>query len=84
MLLKKQFTVLKPLDNIVVHVGESYAEYFIAYEKNKELFFYIVDDNFGYPSPSNFMNTPYAKRLRDKCEKILQDLLDEGYIKIKE
>ena len=76
MLFKKQFTVLKPLDNIVVRVGEGgYREFFIAYEKNKELFFYIVDDNFGYPSPSNFMNTPYAKKLRGKCEKILQDLL---------
>lgn len=83
MLFEKEFIVLKNI-RVFEKVGDNYPEYFIAYEKDNELEFYIIDDNFGQPSPANWCDTPYAKKLRKRSENILQRLMNEGYIKIKE
>lgn len=84
MLYDKEFKVLKELPKLIFEkVGDNYPEYFVAYEEDNELTFYIIDDNFGQPSPANWCNTPYAIKLRERSSKILQRLLNEGYIQIK-
>ena len=78
----KEFKVLKELPRIYERVGDNYPEYFWAYEKNGELEYCIIDDNFCQPSPANFTNTKYAKKLRDRSSKILKNLIDKKYIEI--
>ena len=63
-------------------VGDNYPEYFWAYEKNGELDYCIMDDNFGQPSPANTHKGEYAKKLRDRSSKILEGLIKEGYIEL--
>ena len=46
MLFGKKFTVLRELPKIYRKVGDGYPEYFYAYEKNGELKYVILDDNF--------------------------------------
>lgn len=76
----KNFKVLKDIPNIYEKVGDNYPEYFWVYEKNGALQYCIIDDNFGQPSPANYSDTDYAKKLRKKSSKILEDLVKEGYI----
>lgn len=81
MLFGKKFTVLRELPKIYRKVGDGYPEYFHAYEKNGELKYVILDDNFMQPSPANDDDSPYAKKLRTRSEEILRELEREGYIK---
>ena len=78
----KEFKVLKELPNIFEKVGEGYPEYFYAYEDGGMLEYYILDDNFGQPSASNYLRckTPYAIKMRHRACEILVDLLNEGTI----
>ena len=79
----KEFKVLKKLPGIFHKVGDNYPEYFWAYEKNGELEYCIMDDMFCQPSPANTHNGEYAKKLRERSNKILKELLEEGYIEYK-
>lgn len=78
----KEFKVLKELPRIYKKVGDNYDEYFWAYEENGLLEYCIMDDNFCQPSLANFSNTEYAKKLRNRSDKILKKLVDEKYIEI--
>ena len=42
----------------------------------------IIDDSFGQPSPANYHNGEYAKKLRKRSSDILQKLINEGYIEL--
>ena len=42
----------------------------------------IIDDNFGQPSPANYHNGEYAKKLRKRSSDILQKLINEGYTEL--
>lgn len=76
----KEFKVLKELPRIFEHIGDSYPEYFRAYEEDGKLNYYILDDNFGMPSPANYCDTQYAKDLRKKCDMYLIALVEHGYV----
>ena len=76
----KEFKVLKELPVIFKKVGDNYPEYFYAYKRDGLLEYCIMDDNFGQPSPANYCDTDYAKKLRDRSSKILEDLVKSGYI----
>ena len=76
----KEFKVLKDFKPIFKRVGDDYPECFYAYEKDKMLEYCIIDDNFGQPSPANYCDTDYAKKLRDRSSEILEDLVKSGYI----
>ena len=78
----KEFKVLKELPRIFEKVGYNYPEYFWARDKDGLLRYYIIDDNFGYPSLANTDNGDYAKKLRRRSSDILQKLLNEGYIEL--
>ena len=41
-----------------------------------------MDENFGQPSPANTHDGKYARKLRNRSSKILENLLNEGYIEI--
>ena len=75
-----KFKVLKELPFIFEKVGDDYPEYFWAYEENGELNYCIMDDNFGQPSPANWHEGEYAKKLRNRSLVILEKLVNEGYI----
>ena len=79
-----EFKVVKNMKPIYKHIGvkESDPEYFIARENNGMLEYYILDDNFGQPSASNYLRckTPYAIKMRHRACEILVDLLNEGII----
>lgn len=79
----KEFEVLKELNDIFKKVGDNYSEYFFAYEEDGLLNYCIIDDNFGMPSPANYDNGDYAKKLRKRSSDILQGLVDKGYITLK-
>ena len=53
---------------------------FMLMKKDKMLEYCIIDDNFGQPSPANYCDTNYAKKLRDRSSKILEDLVKSGHI----
>lgn len=76
----KSFRILKELPYIFEKVGDNYPEYFWVCENNGELDYCIIDDNFGQPSPANYHNAEYAKKLRTRCSNILENLIKEGYI----
>ena len=76
----KEFKVLKDFKSIFKRVGDDYPECFYAYEENEKLEYCIIDDNFGQPSPANYCDTDYAKKLRDRSSKILEDLVKSGHI----
>lgn len=76
----KSFRILKELPYIFEKVGDNYPEYFWVYENNGELDYCIIDDNFGQPSPANYHNGEYAKKLRDRCSNILIELIEDEYI----
>lgn len=78
----KEFKVLKELPCIFKRVGDNYPECFWAYEEDGKLEYCIIDDNFGQPSPANYCDTKYAKKLRDRSGKILETLIEDGYISI--
>ena len=78
----KEFKVLKELPRIFKKVGDNYPEYFHAYEENGLLEYCILDDNFGQPSPSNYHDGDYAKKLRKRSSNILAGLMKEGYIEL--
>ena len=78
----KEFKVLKELPRIFKKVGDSYPEYFLAYEENGELDYCIMDDKFGQPSLANTHKGEYAQKLRDRSSKILEGLIKEGYIEL--
>ena len=78
----RKFKVLKELPCIYKSVGDNYPEYFWAYEENGELDYCIMDDNFGQPSPANTHEGEYAKKLRNRSSKILEELIEEGYIEL--
>ena len=76
----KKFKVLKEFKPIHRTVGDNYLESFNVYVENGKLEYYIVDDNFGQPSPANYSDTDYAKMLRSRSGKILESLVKLGYI----
>ena len=76
----RRFKVLKELPSIFVKVGDEYPEYFYAYDENGELEYYIIDNNFGQPSPANTHDGEYARMLRYRSSNILKDLVKNGYI----
>ena len=76
----RRFKVLKELPSIFVKVGDEYPEYFYAYDENGELEYYIIDNNFGQPSPANTHDGEYARILRYRSSNILKDLVKNGYI----
>ena len=76
----RRFKVLKELPSIFVKVGDEYPEYFYAYDENGELEYYIIDNNFGQPSPANTHDGKYARMLRYRSSNILKDLVKNGYI----
>ena len=76
----KKFKVLKRLPTIYKKVGDKYPEYFWAYEENGLLEYCILDDNFCQPSPANTHSGEYAKKLRSRSSRILEELTEEGYI----
>ena len=76
----KKFKVLKEFKPIHRTVGDNYLESFSVYVKNGKLEYCIVDDNFGQPSPVNYCDTNYAKKLRNRSSKILEGLVKLGYI----
>lgn len=80
MLFGKEFKVLKELPIIFKKVGDKYPEYFLAYEENGLLEYYIMDDIFGQQSPSNWDEGEYSQKIRKKASRVLQYLLDNGYI----
>lgn len=81
MLFGKKIQVLREIPKVWRYVGEGYPEYFWAYELNGYLEYCIIDDTFGRPSPANFVDSPYAIKLRTRAEEILRELEKEGYIK---
>lgn len=78
----KEFKVLKELPRIFKKVGDNYPECFHAYEENGLLEYCILDDNFAQPSPANYHDGEYAKKLRKRSSNILEDLMKEGYIEL--
>lgn len=78
----KEFKVLKELPVIYKKVGDNYPEYFWAHEKNGELDYCILDDNFCQPSLANTHDGEYAKKLRKRSSDILEELYKEGYIEL--
>lgn len=78
----KEFKILKELPKIYKKVGDDYPEYFWAYEENGLLEYIIIDDNFGQPSLANTHDGDYAKKLRNRSSKILENLIKEGYIEL--
>ena len=76
----KEFKVLKELPIIYKKVGDEYPEYFYAKEDNGILDYCILDNNFCQPSPANWHEGDYAKKLRSRSSKILQELLKNRYI----
>ena len=78
----KEFKVSKELPGIFKKVGDNYPEYFHAYKRNGLLEYCILDDNFGQPSPANYHDGEYAKKLRKRSSNILEDLIKEGYIEL--
>lgn len=78
----KEFKIKKELPRVYKKVGDNYPEYFWAYEEGGKLEYCIMDDTFGQPSPANYSDTEYAKKLRGRSEVILKDLLDKGYIEV--
>ena len=50
------------------------------YDENGELEYYIIDNNFGQPSPANTHDGEYARMLRYRSSNILKDLVKNGYI----
>lgn len=77
------YEVIKPIENHkrMQVVGDNYPEIFWIYEEKGLLEYCIMDDNFGMPSLANNSNTPYAKKLRQRSIKILDELEQQGYIK---
>ena len=85
MLFGKEFIVLvEELPTVYRKVGDDYSEYFLGHKEKNEFEYMIIDDNFGQPSPANWCDTSYAKKLQVRSGKILQELINEGYIKLKE
>ena len=80
MLFGEDFEVIKELEAIFKKIGK--YEEFYAYEKDGKLEYEILDTVFCQPSPANWHEGEYAQHMREKSSKILQDLLDDGYIKI--
>lgn len=78
----KEFRVIKELPRLYKKVGDTYPEYFWGYEEGGKLEYCIMDDTFGQPSPANYSDTEYAKKLRGRSESILLDLLNNGYIEL--
>ena len=79
----KEFKVLKEVKLIFKIVGDDYTECFCAYgEENGMLKYCIIDDNFCQPSPANYHDGEYAKKLRKRSSNILADLMKEGYIEL--
>ena len=78
----KKFKVLKDMPNIYEKVGDNYPEYLWVYSERGMLKYEIIDDNFGRPSPANYHNGEYAKKLRKRSSDILQKLINEGYIEL--
>ena len=77
----KEFKVLKEVKLIFKIVGDDYPECFCAYgEENGKLEYCIIDDNFCQPSPANYCDANYVKKLRDRGSKILEDLVKSGHI----
>ena len=59
-------------------------EIFFAHIKDGEFNYEIIDGLFGQPSPANWDESEYAQLMRKKSSDILQNLVNEGKIKIKE
>ena len=78
----KKFKVLKDMPNKYEKVGDNYPEYLWVYSERGMLKYEIIDDNFGQPSPANYHNGEYAKKLRKRSSDILQKLINEGYIEL--
>ena len=78
----KELKVLKELPGIFKKVGDNYPEYFHAYKRNGLLEYCIIDDNFGQPSPANYHDGEYAKKLRKRSGNILESLIKEGYVEL--
>ena len=76
----KESKVLKEFKPIFKNIGDNYPECFYAYEKDGMLEYCIIDDNFGQPSPANYSDTDYAKKLRNRSSDILKELIESGYI----
>lgn len=77
-----EFKVLKELPKIFERIGDDYPEYFWAYEENGLLEYCIIDDKFGQPSPANYHDGEYAKKLRKRSGNILESLIKEGYVEL--
>lgn len=80
MLFGKRFRVIREFPKVFRLIGDGYPEYFIAYGDCGQLYYGIFDDSFGQPSPANFDDSPYAKKLKTRSEEILRELEREGYI----
>lgn len=78
----KEFRVLKKLPLIFNRVSDSYDEFFVAYEEDGLLEYYIFDDRFGQPSMANTHSGDYANKLRKRSSNILENLVKDGYIEI--
>ena len=80
MLFGKSFRVIKSFNSIIKKIGK--YEEFYAFEKDGELEYCILDSLFCQPSPANWTESEYAKKLRNLSEECLQELLNGGYIEI--
>ena len=80
MLFGKSFKVIKSFNSIFKKIGK--YEEFYAFEKGGELEYCILDSLFGQPSPANWDESEYAKKLRNLSEEYLRKLLNEEYIEI--
>lgn len=78
----REFKVLKKLPIIYHKVGDSYDEFLLGYEEEGKLIYSIIDDNFCQPSPANFHEGEYAKKLRKRSSDILENLIKDGYIEL--
>lgn len=77
-----RYELIKEIEKRWFNVGDGYPEiFFIFYEENNKIRYTIIDDNFGMPSLANNLNTPYAKKLRQRSIEILDELEQQGYIK---
>ncbi len=80
ILYGKEFKVIKEFDSIFKRIGTS--EEFYAFEKNGNLEYGILDRLFGQPSAANWVENSYSDCIRKRASYILQEMIDNGYIKI--
>lgn len=80
ILYGKEFKVIKEFDSIFKRIGTS--EEFYAFEKNGNLEYGILDRLFGQPSAANWVENSYSDCIRKRASYILQEMIDNGHIKI--